>query len=107
MQSMLPTFNGRNSRSSQPRARTTWGASGARRPLMQSAVRHVRQVPVSFTRSSSGDIVEAMKLNWPIGQRYLQKEAPVKTVSTTSAEAKYARTRYAVAPGSAHRSNSS
>ena len=74
---------------------------------MQSTVRHVWHVDASRTLSSSGDIVEAMKLNWPIGQKYLQKLAPLKVRSTTSAEAKYASTRYAVARGSAQRSNSS
>ena len=71
-----------------PPRQTTSGACGARRPLMQSAVRHAGTSPVSRTRSSSGDIVEATKLNWPIGQSYLQNVAPVKTVSTTSAATK-------------------
>ena len=74
---------------------------------MQSTVLQVPHVDASRTLNSSGDIVEAMKLNWPIGQTYLQKLAPVKIRSTTSAETKYASTRYAVARGSAQRSNSS
>jgi hypothetical protein len=36
---------------------------GSHLPLMQSTVRQVRQVDSSRIRSSSGDIVEATKLN--------------------------------------------
>ena len=44
---------------------------------LQSAVRHEWQTSMLRTRSSNGDIVDATKLNWPIGQKYLQKLAPV------------------------------
>jgi len=96
---MLPTFAGRKRRSSQPRCRSL--------PLMQSTVRHEWHTSPLRTRSSNGDMVDATKLNWPIGQTYLQKLAPVNIMSTTIADAKYARTRYAVARGSAHSPNSS
>ena len=42
----------------------------------------------SRIRSSSGDMVEATKLNWPIGQRCLQNVAPLKTESIASAAPK-------------------
>ena len=60
----------------------------SRTTLMQSDVRQVRHVSRSTMRSSVGDIVEAAKLNWPIGQRCLQKDAPLKTVSMTMARPK-------------------
>ena len=82
VQSRFPTLNGRKSPSSQPRCLV----SG--RPLMQSNVRHVLHVSGWRTRSSSGDTVEATKLNWPMGHKYLQNVAPVKTRSTDSAATK-------------------
>ena len=54
---------------------------------------------IPCTRTSSGDTVDATKLNWPIGQRYLQNVAPENTTSIASAAPKYAITRYAVALG--------
>ena len=79
---------GTNRCSSQPRCSTTAGASGARRPFRQSNVRHEAQTAWSFDRISSGDSVEATKLNWPTGQTCLQNEAPLNSVSTTIAPAK-------------------
>ena len=46
---------------------------------MQSDVWHDLHVSRSTIRSSVGDIVEAVKLNWPIGQTYLQNDAPEKS----------------------------
>jgi hypothetical protein len=71
---------GTNRCSSQPRCSTTAGASGARRLLRQSNVRHLAQTSASFARISSGDSVEATKLNWPTGQTCLQNEAPANSV---------------------------
>ena len=85
VQSRLPTLAGRNSPSSQPRCH---GAVSGDRPLMQSNVRQVRQVSGWRTCTSSGDTVDATKLNCPIGQRYLQNVAPVKTRSTSNAAPK-------------------
>ena len=88
VQSRLPTFDGRNNANSQPRRSTRDGTASSRRPLMQSTVRHVLHVSGCRTCSSSGDIVDATKLNWPMGQRYLQKVAPVNRRSIASAAAK-------------------
>ena len=88
VQSRLPTFDGRNNANSQPRRSTRDGTASSRRPLMQSTVRHVLHVSGCRTCSSSGDIVDATKLNWPMGQRYLQKVAPVNCRSIASAAAK-------------------
>ena len=84
----VPTFAGRNNPNSHPRWITKVGAPGARCPRMQSTVWHVPQTAGSRTRSSSGESVDAAKLNWPIGHRCLQKLAPVNTRSITRAAAK-------------------
>ena len=55
---------------------------------MQSTVWHDWQVPGRRTRISSGDSVEAMKLNCPTGHTYLQKLAPANPTSMASAAAK-------------------
>ena len=88
MQSMLPTFERQEQPQLAPALDHDLRRFALRRPLMQSAVRQARQVSLALTRNSSGDIVEATKLNWPIGQRYLQNVAPVNTRSIASAAAK-------------------
>jgi hypothetical protein len=55
---------------------------------MQSAVRHALQVATLRTCTSVGDIVDATKLNCPIGHRYLQNVAPLKTRSIAIAAPK-------------------
>ena len=55
---------------------------------MQSRVVQVAQTSVSRTCTSSGDSVEATKLNWPIGQTHLQNDAFLKTPSTARAATK-------------------
>ncbi len=85
---MLPTLRGWKSASSHPRCRTTSRSSGSRVPTMQSRVVQLAQTSVSRTFTSSGERVEATKLNWPIGQTHLQNEAFLKTPSTTRAAAK-------------------
>ena len=52
---------------------------------MQSTVVHPRHTASSRTPISSGDSVDAMKLNWPTGQTNLQNVAPVNVRSTSSA----------------------
>ena len=64
------------------------GLSGARRPFRQSNVWQLSHVARSFGWISSGDSVEARKLNWPTGQTCLQNDAPLNSVSTTIAPAK-------------------
>ena len=56
--------------------------------MMQSAVRHVRQVSRLMTRSSTGDTVDATKLNCPIGHTCLQNTAPANSMSTAIAAMK-------------------
>src|SRR5262249_4908730 len=63
--------------------------------------------PRSRTCTSSGESVDAMKLNCPIGQTNLQNEACLNTPSTTSTAAKYPTISQAVHHGDAHKSNSS
>ena len=58
------------------------------RPLMQSTVLQPWHTPSSRTPISSGDSVDAMKLNWPTGQTNLQNDAPVNVRSTSSATPK-------------------
>ena len=66
---------------------------------MQSNVSQVRHTSISFTFTSSGESVDAVKLNWPIGQTYLQKGACLKVASTTRAAAKNPTMSQAVAAG--------
>ena len=47
-----------------------------------------RMPPSSRTWISSGEMSDCTKLNWPIGQTYLQKDAPRKKPSITKAAAK-------------------
>ena len=42
----------------------------------------------SRTWISTGEMSDCTKLNWPIGQTYLQKDAPEKNPSITKAAAK-------------------
>ena len=77
---MLPALRGRNRFSSQPGMPS--------RPRMQSFVRHDAQTAGSRTLTSSGETSDCTKLNWPIGQRYLQKEAPRNRPSMTKAATK-------------------
>src|SRR5271165_473202 len=126
VQSMLPTLRGWNRASSQPRWMMTRSddilllapglspaptcvatCEGSRAPRMQSLVWHETQTFASRTWTSRGESVEAMKLNWPIGQTNLQNEACLKTPSTTRTARKYARISQAVHHGDDQRSNSS
>ena len=77
---MLPALRGWNRCSSQPGMPS--------RPRMQSLVRHDAQTAGSRTLTSSGETSDCTKLNWPIGQTYLQKEAPRKRPSMTKAATK-------------------
>ena len=76
------------------RAARSAGGVGSRRPAMQSAVRQRRGTSTaSRTRISSGDTVDARKLNWPTGQRCLQNVAPLNTRSTSERHRKVRRAR--------------
>src|ERR687889_813860 len=86
---------------------TTGDVGCSRRPRIQSFVRQPSQTFRSRAFTSSGETVEATKLNWPSGQTNLQNEACLKKESTRSAPAKYATTSHAVQKGEPHRSNSS
>ena len=55
---------------------------------MQSFVSHRTQRSASRTRTSSGETVEAAKLNWPMGQTHFQKGAFLKVESTITAPPK-------------------
>ena len=59
------------------------------------------------TLTSSGETREATKLNWPIGQTYLQNDACLKVQSTSTAAPKYPTTSQAVHHGEPQRLNSS
>src|SRR5271168_3184834 len=123
VQSMLPTLRGRYSASSQPRCKITRPdalvpaefverarsvlAGTSRRPRMQSLVAQRSQTAGSRTCTSRGERVEAIKLNCPMGQTNLQKEACLKSPSTTNTAAKYANASDAVHQGEDHKSNSS
>ncbi len=85
VQSMFPFFSGRKSISSHPRCTTV---PACRVPVMQSSVSQVAQTSVSRTVTSSGERVEAMKLNWPMGQTHLQNEAFLNRPSTARAPPK-------------------
>src|SRR5580700_1910764 len=107
VQSIFPTFSGRNSANSHPRWITTNSGPGARLPRMQSFVPQSSQTSRSRTFTSSGEIVEATKLNCPIGQTNLQNDACLNTPSTTSTVRKYTTISQAVHQGEDHRLNSS
>src|SRR5580658_5864140 len=74
---------------------------------MQSFVAQRSQTACSRTFTSSGESVEAMKLNCPMGQTNLQNAACLKSPSITSTAAKYASTSAAVHHGEDHKSKSS
>ena len=84
VQSMLPCLRCWKSQSSQPRI----ADCVLRVPLMQSLVRQAVQVWGSRTRTSSGETSEVTKLNWPMGQTYLQKGAPRNRLSISNTPAK-------------------
>ena len=77
VQSALLRFSGRYNSNSQPRCCSL--------PRMQSRVAHVLQVEALRTCNVVGEISDPTKLNCPMGQTYLQKLAPSKIESTTSA----------------------
>ena len=92
VQSRLPTFDGRNRPSSQPR--WTTGADGARRPsrpglarrpLMQSAVRQVRHVPRVAHRQFHRGQRRRHEVELPDRADVLAEAAPANSTSTTSA----------------------
>src|SRR6266540_461047 len=107
VQSMFPVLRGLKSASSQPRWITTSSGPGSRRPRIQSLVRQLVQTSLSRILTSSGESVEATKLNCPMGQTNLQNEACLKKPSTTSAPRKYAMISDAVHHGADHKSKSS
>src|SRR4029077_9760117 len=74
-------------------------------PRMHSLVRHEAQTAGSRTLTSSGETSDCTKLNWPIGQTYLQKAASVKKLSTTNAATKYPMAIQAVIHGLFHSEN--
>src|ERR1700728_3376869 len=80
---------------------------GSRRPRMQSLVWQRVQTACSRTFTSSGESVEATKLNCPMGQTNLQNAACLNNASTASATAKYPTASAAVQYGDDHRSNNS
>src|SRR5580698_7263318 len=88
VQSILPTLRGWNRANSQPRI-VTRSETGSRLPRMQSLVWQLVHTSWSRTFTSSGESVEATKLNCPIGQTNLQNEACLKNPSTATATAKY------------------
>src|SRR3954453_13518561 len=99
VQYLLTALRGRNRWSSQPGMPS--------RPRMQSLVRHDTQTTGSRTLTSSGEASDWTKLNWPIGQTYLQKDAPRKKPSTMGAAAREARTLKGVRHGLSQRANPS
>src|SRR5919106_1419819 len=74
---------------------------------MQSFVAQAVQTSVSRTATSSGEAVEATKLNCPMGQTNLQNVACLNTESISSAPAKKTMINHAVHHGDAQRSNHS
>src|ERR1700753_2696246 len=74
---------------------------------MQSRVWHALQIDSLRIFTVVGEINDPTKLNWPIGQTYLQKLAPRKKVSIRNAAPTYPISSHAVRAGLFHSANRS